>query len=235
MFINNFVYICIMSIGIYKITSPSGKIYIGQSKNIENRFSKYRIGDCLSQKKLRNSFLKYGVLNHTFEILEVCFKEILNERECYYIAFFDTWNTKHGLNLRQGGVYGSHSQESIEANRKAHTGKKASQETKDKMRESRAKWTMPPETGRKISEAKKGIKFSKEHAQKLADVRKTSVAFAEAMKRKGLKQGKKVINTLTGQIYNSAKEAAAAEGYLKDSLTPQLNGHQKNRTDLKYL
>jgi hypothetical protein len=26
-----------MSIGIYKIVSPSGKIYIGQSSNIENR------------------------------------------------------------------------------------------------------------------------------------------------------------------------------------------------------
>ena len=32
-----------MSIGIYKIVSPSGKIYIGQSSNIENR-KYYKIG-----------------------------------------------------------------------------------------------------------------------------------------------------------------------------------------------
>jgi len=33
-------------IGIYKITSPSNKVYIGQSINIEKRFKSYKRYDC---------------------------------------------------------------------------------------------------------------------------------------------------------------------------------------------
>lgn len=44
-------------IGIYKITSPSGKIYIGQSINIEKRWEKYQkyIENIKNQIKLYNS------------------------------------------------------------------------------------------------------------------------------------------------------------------------------------
>lgn len=34
-------------IGIYKITSPSNKIYIGQSTNITRRWDEYRKLQCL--------------------------------------------------------------------------------------------------------------------------------------------------------------------------------------------
>ena len=59
-------------IGIYKITSPSGKVYIGQSRNIENRFLQYKNKHCRFQFRLYNSFNKYGVENHVFEIIEEC-------------------------------------------------------------------------------------------------------------------------------------------------------------------
>lgn len=32
--------------GIYKVTNPKGKVYIGQSSNIENRFNDYRAYKC---------------------------------------------------------------------------------------------------------------------------------------------------------------------------------------------
>ena len=55
--------------GVYKITSPSSRIYVGQSINIEKRFNQYEKKQNVSeQKKLYNSFLKYGVENHIFEI-----------------------------------------------------------------------------------------------------------------------------------------------------------------------
>ena len=47
-------------IGIYKITSPSNKIYIGQSIDIEKRFYYYRKLYCLKQVKLYRSFIKIG-------------------------------------------------------------------------------------------------------------------------------------------------------------------------------
>jgi len=53
-------------IGIYKITSPSKKVYIGQSWNIKERFRKYNYKS--NQQLLMRSFSKYGLENHVFEI-----------------------------------------------------------------------------------------------------------------------------------------------------------------------
>jgi predicted acyltransferase (DUF342 family) len=47
-------------VGIYKIISPSGKIYIGQTSNWIKRVKKYSRVDCKGQVKLYNSLKKYG-------------------------------------------------------------------------------------------------------------------------------------------------------------------------------
>lgn len=94
-----------MSIGIYKITNPKGKVYIGQSVNIEDRWEKghkYNIG---SGKKLKHSFSKYGWKNHTHTILEECSIEDLTQRETYWIKYYDSF--KKGLNSTNiGGIQG---------------------------------------------------------------------------------------------------------------------------------
>ena len=59
-------------IGIYKITSPTNRIYIGSSNDIYNRWCSYKNLKCKSQTKLYNSLLKYGAENHIFEIIENC-------------------------------------------------------------------------------------------------------------------------------------------------------------------
>ena len=75
-------------IGIYKITNPKGKIYIGQSMHIEKRWERYKYNNSNKQTKLFNSFKKYGYENHTFEILEECNLEQLNEKETYWKQFY---------------------------------------------------------------------------------------------------------------------------------------------------
>jgi group I intron endonuclease len=85
-------------IGIYKITNPKGKIYIGQSINIDRRFKEYKKIQCSQSIKLYNSFQKYGVENHIFEILENCNTDQLNEKEEFYIKFFNS-HIK-GLNIK---------------------------------------------------------------------------------------------------------------------------------------
>ena len=86
-------------IGIYKITSPSNKIYIGQSLNILRRFNNYkRIEDCKTQIKLYNSLKKYGTENHIFEIIEECPLENLNTRERYWQDFYKV--LEGGLNCK---------------------------------------------------------------------------------------------------------------------------------------
>ncbi len=87
--------------GIYKIISPTGKIYIGQSVDIEKRFSSYRTLNCKDQSKIYNSLNKYGAINHVFEVLVCCDELDLNKLEIYYIEKFDS--QKNGLNYQKGG------------------------------------------------------------------------------------------------------------------------------------
>lgn len=89
--------------GIYKITSPSGRIYIGQSKDIEQRWGTYRCSLAKTQRQLRLSFEKYGIENHTFEIVKECIEDELNQWEGYYINLFECCDQFKGLNSMTGG------------------------------------------------------------------------------------------------------------------------------------
>jgi group I intron endonuclease len=85
-------------VGIYKIINPKGKIYIGQSIDIERRFYEYQKKiRCYSQKKLHNSLIKYGVDNHIFTIVEECDINSLNDRERYWQDYYNVLT--EGLNL----------------------------------------------------------------------------------------------------------------------------------------
>ena len=86
-------------IGIYKITSPSGKIYIGQSKTLEKRRAEYIRLECKRQPRLYNSIIKYGFAAHTYEIVEECLFEELNIRERYWQDFYDVIG-ENGLNCK---------------------------------------------------------------------------------------------------------------------------------------
>lgn len=91
---------------IYKITSPSGKMYIGQTIDINRRVNDYKKHNCKFQRHLYHSLQKYEWINHKFEIIEEFSSEqfiyeILNASEVYWIAHFDTF--KNGMNLTTGG------------------------------------------------------------------------------------------------------------------------------------
>ena len=85
--------------GIYKITSPKGRIYIGQAVDLRRRVKEYKkVNDRIkSQRKLYNSFKKHGVENHQFDIIEYCSEEELNCSERFWQDEFDVINSQ-GLN-----------------------------------------------------------------------------------------------------------------------------------------
>lgn len=123
-------------IGIYKITNPKGRVYIGQSVNAMKRISSYKTLHCVDQPRLYNSLKKYGVENHKFEVICECEKEKLNELEIYYINLYDCFGTEHGLNLKQGGDSRiQHTQETKDKIGNAHRGKKKSAEHIAKMKQ----------------------------------------------------------------------------------------------------
>lgn len=97
-------------IGIYKITNKnSGKSYIGQSNDIERRFKEHQQKGASSRIPLDVAIQKYGKDAFTYEIIEECNIDELNEKEQYYIQLYDTKNT--GYNCSDGG-----DQQSIGAN-----------------------------------------------------------------------------------------------------------------------
>jgi group I intron endonuclease len=122
-------------IGIYKITSHKGRIYIGQSINITNRWYDYTSLCCKNQKKIYRSLKKHGAKNHTFEIIHILelgnltkseiIKE-LNKLETHYIKEYNSFagdNKKFGLNLTRGGDNRECSEETKKKISKANKGK----------------------------------------------------------------------------------------------------------------
>lgn len=164
-------------IGIYKITSPSGKVYIGQSINIKKRFLNYKRLLCKGQTRLYSSFIKHGVNNHIFEIIIECNINELNELERYYQELYNCIGL-NGLNCQYVKTKDKKYQHSEETKKKislSNLGKKGrkyimSDEHKEKISQSN-KGKKRPDVSKRISELNKtktGCNnnfFGKKHTQ----------------------------------------------------------------------
>ena len=115
-----------MTCGIYKITSPTGRVYIGQSVNIERRFSEYRRPDGpKKQRRLCCSFRAHGVEAHAFEVLEECHESELTARERCWQEALDSAGAQ-GLNccvVAEGSRSGLYCDESRARMRERQGGK----------------------------------------------------------------------------------------------------------------
>lgn len=178
-------------IGIYKITNPNNKIYIGQSVNIEERFKKYIKVHNKRQIKLYNSLQKYGPENHIFEIVEECSLEQLNEREIYWGIVFNVLG-EDGLNLRLGKGRGS-----------------CGETTKLKISNSLLGKKKSKNHCINLSNAKKGIPSKRKNKPDLKQKGKPKPGAGGKNKSKqgaGPKTGNSIKDTYTNIIYHSIKE-----------------------------
>ena len=92
--------------GIYKITNDETKeAYIGRSVSVRKRLTdhiKSALGiDTIADQHVHQVMREKGIWNFTFELIEECPREKLNEREKYYIEFFHT--DQYGYNQKAGG------------------------------------------------------------------------------------------------------------------------------------
>lgn len=174
-----------MSIGIYKITSPTNRVYIGQSTNIQNRWSRnYNSLSCKKQIKLYNSLFKHGIINHDFEIIEECTIEQLDEREIYWKQYYLNqlgWSKMMFCKLidGKGGYMSDETKQKISlANKgnKNRIGVKMSKGQKNKMSKSHKGKILSLETKQKISNSNKGkIKHTLKSKEKISNSTSTSV------------------------------------------------------------
>lgn len=113
-------------VGVYKITSPSGKIYIGQSWNISKRKSAYKRNPSIQQRHIYNSIIKYGWEAHSFEILQKLpvdiEQSVLDNLECFYIEQYKSANITL-MNIKEGGSRGKVSEETLERMRNTTHGR----------------------------------------------------------------------------------------------------------------
>jgi group I intron endonuclease len=208
-------------IGIYKITNPKNRVYIGQSIDIQKRFNTYKKEFGIGQTKLKNSLLKYGIENHNFEVVTECLVSELNELERYYQEIYNCIN--NGLNC----VY---------VNCDSRSGK-VSEETRLKMVKAQTgnkKWLgkkHTKETKIKISKALKGIKRSKEYCN------------ARSERMKGKHTGmispstKIVLDLSNGIFYDSLVQASKSYNIKYCTLKKYVSNYPKykNKANLIYV
>ena len=94
-----------MSCGIYKIENLiNHKIYIGQSIQIQHRLQKHK---CAKDNfYIHRAIQKYGKENFSYDIIEKCEPNELDEKECYWIKYYNSL-IPNGYNMVDGGNNGA--------------------------------------------------------------------------------------------------------------------------------
>ncbi len=210
--------------GIYKITSPSKRIYIGQATDWDKRFMDYKTLRCQGQPKLYLSLKKYGPDRHKFEFIHECLESQLNDMERYYQDLYSCVG-KGGLNCKltkSSDRNGSHSAESKVKMSESKMGHKNPMYNRPITEETRAK--------RRISlGGENHPAWGKKHTESQRQKRRVAL--------KNNKNAKRIIvvNTQTGIFYDSIKEANNSLGKHKYSvLKHKLRETQKNNTPFIY-
>ncbi len=163
---------------IYKTTNNiNGKIYIGKSEKNDPNY----LG---SGKIIRQAIKRYGKENFTRKDIDIAFsKQELNEKEIYWVDFYDARNPEIGYNIAPGGkgvgsgkdhhMYGkTHSKEARAKISLANKGKILTQEQLDKMVEGAKKSWLIPEYKEMMSNIRKEMWKDPEFKRKRSEYSK---------------------------------------------------------------
>lgn len=202
--------------GIYKIVNnTNNKVYVGCASNIKTRIN----GHLHSLRKgshandyLQKSWNKYGESSFLCEVIEFCNIEDLHHREHFWVTFMGCLNKKIGYNIKPTDPNGCSviSEETKEKLRQVNKGKKPSDLCIQKLKER----TLSEEHKEALRLGRLSVNYSKLHREK---------------------RGKKVMDDITGIIYNSLAELSDLIGVPKFELSRRLTGKRKNNTTFKYI
>ena len=160
---------------IYKITSPSKKVYIGQSWDWVKRRSVYKRKACEYQVKLYNSLVKYGYDNHVIEVIcklpEDVEQSVLDSYEKLYLQQYKDCGVLT-MNIREPGSNGKLSKETIDKIKRSLKGRIIKKESieKGKLTKKLNGYTVSAETRQKIGNGHRGKTMSEEVKKRLREV-----------------------------------------------------------------
>lgn len=228
--------------GIYKITSPSERVYIGQTYDLVNRFKVYLKHKCKLQVRLYASLEKYGFENHKFEILEYVEIDKLNERERYYQDLYDVLGKK-GLNCKLTKTRdrdGKHSEQTILKMRSTPRKKSEYVRNENHIKQLSERMKSTIWTKDQIEKRKKSREWYRPTHETINKMKESHA------KRKGqirsqnhcrlISEGKSnyILDLSTGIYFLGVQEACEAFNLNRRSLCNYLNGSRSNKTNLVY-
>lgn len=232
---------------IYKIVSPSGRVYVGVTCNYKRRMSDYRTVRFRSQPLLKNSFNKYGFEKHTISVVETVDGNINQalSLEMFWIRSYMSNNCKWpeigGLNLTNGGqgtigyrfseekkrIISEHVKEHIRINGCYNLGKKISEVQKQQIRE----YNITNQTHIRLNNGHR----SKERLQKMVATRKRNGTWGHSdstrQKISTSQKSKKISQfTLGGEYlasFENGRDAHMKLGIPKSTIIAIANGASK--------
>ena len=238
--------------GIYKWTSPTNRVYVGQSKDLDKRKKWYVDGyyKHAAMPKLKRSMNKYGVENHIYDIIEHCTIEQLDEREIHWGLFYNT--LEYGLNCKlgeQNSIFSESTKKKMSAAQKGKPKSKEHQanriiglqkywdklavirEEKNKILEEIKRNKPPfhhtPETKKLISEKTTGVpKHTKEFKSRLSEIGK------KRDMTKCINPGTPVLQYTKDGVFikewNNSRSAEKSFGKYGDGVRACIRGEQKS-------
>jgi len=240
--------------GIYSIENLiTGKIYVGKSENIKERFAKHKnalINNYHYNKHLQRSWNKYGEDNFKFNIVEICSNDILSDKEKFYIKVYKTNDNKYGYNLTNGGegISGfKHSEETKKYLSEIQTGKIVSEETKQKISKA-FKGENNHFFGKKLSdEHKEKMKNSWSYEKHITPERSIKISKTMTGKKRPLevtqkiaKANCKIIIQITKdfkfiKLWSSATQVEKELGFSRGNISSCCKGRRKSCGDFKWM
>ena len=224
--------------GIYLITSPSGRLYVGQSEDIYKRWKRYFTYNIKGQHKILNSLIKYTPEQHTFQILSECESEDLNKFERTFGDLFYK-KKKKNLNLQLPGYDDVKLKVSDEVRikiSKSLKGKSNINKSLCQLGQKNHRFGKPGSMlGKKLSEEAKRKISERMTGEKNHQFDKTGALCHNFNKRgKDANRTKIIINTITKEEHFGVREVSLILNVKESTLKGWLNGSRTNKSVYQY-
>lgn len=209
--------------GIYTITNlVNGKIYVGQTNDLDNRWYEHK--RLFNNQKHKNRHLqavwnKYGEANIVYEELIECELEYLSSEEHYWAMLLDAHNREKGYNIRPTNPTNTMKYSKEMLSRRTNSRLKNAEklgyyftkESLEKMSKTKMGKKMSEEHKQRICYSRKGMTLSKEHCDKISKALKgkrcnpNPLTNDQRLKMRNAKLGKKLSEETRNRMSESRK------------------------------